>query len=66
MFSLPFNIPIVTKFLSILINFFPFLSIFSFCNIFYLRKKINVTSYNRTMSLIIPCKNEEENTIYYF
>ena len=59
--SLPFKIPFVTKFLSILINFFPFLSIFSFCNIFYLRKKINVTSYNRSMSLIIPCKNEEEN-----
>ncbi len=59
--SLPFKIPFITKFLSILINFLPFLSIFSFCNIFYLRKKINVTSYNRTMSLIIPCKNEEEN-----
>ncbi len=59
--SLPFKIPFITKFLSILIDFFPFLSVFSFCNIFYLRKKINVTSYNRTMSLIIPCKNEEEN-----
>jgi len=59
--SLPFQVPFFTKFLTILVNFFPFLSFFSFANVFYLRKKTKQLTINQTMSLIIPCKNEEEN-----
>ena len=59
--SLPFQIPFFTKFLTMIFNFFPILSFFSFANVFYLRKKTKQSTINRTMSLIIPCKNEEEN-----
>jgi len=59
--SLPFEIPLLTRLLSILFNIFPFLSLFSFANIFYLRKRVKRSSSNELMSLIIPCKNEEEN-----
>tara|TARA_B110000003_G_scaffold41306_1_gene38413 strand:- start:214 stop:1524 length:1311 start_codon:yes stop_codon:yes gene_type:complete len=59
--SLPFKIPFLTKFLTILINMLPFLSFFSFANVFYLRKKTKQLRHNKIMSLIIPCKNEEEN-----
>ena len=59
--SLPFKIPFVTKFLTIIINIFPFLSLFSFAKIYYLRKKVKLESGRKLMSLIIPCKNEEEN-----
>ena len=40
---------------------FPFLSIISFANIYYLRKRVKKTSDNKIMSLIIPCKNEQDN-----
>ncbi|WP_435152084.1 glycosyltransferase family 2 protein [Candidatus Pelagibacter bacterium nBUS_44] len=59
--SLPFEIPLLTKLLSILVNIFPFLSLFSFANIFYLRKRVKRSTSNELMSLIIPCKNEAEN-----
>ena len=59
--SLPFEIPYLTKIFSILINLFPFLSLFSFANIFYLRKRVRFNDDKKLMSLIIPCKNEEKN-----
>ncbi len=59
--SLPFKIPIITKFLSTIINILPFLSLFSFAKIYYLRKKVKLKSERKLMSLIVPCKNEEEN-----
>ncbi len=59
--SIPFNIPFVTKLSSLIINVFPFLSIISFANIYYLRKRVKKTSDNKIMSLIIPCKNEQDN-----
>ena len=59
--SLPFKLPFLTRFLTILINLFPFLSFFSFANVFSLRKKTKNLTSNKLMSLIIPCKNEEEN-----
>ena len=59
--SLPLEIPFVTQILSNLVNIFSFLSIFSFANIFYLRKRIKKLNHKRMMSLIIPCRNEEEN-----
>lgn len=59
--SLPLKIPFLTKFLTILINILPFLSFFSFANVFYLRKKTKQLRVNKIMSLIIPCKNEEGN-----
>ncbi len=59
--SLPFKLPFLTRFLTVLINLFPFLSFFSFANVFSLRKKTKNLTSNKLMSLIIPCKNEEEN-----
>ena len=38
--SIPFDIPFVTKLTSLIINVFPFLSIISFANIYYLRKRV--------------------------
>jgi hypothetical protein len=59
--SIPFKIPFLTKFLTILINLFPFLAFFSFSNVFYLRKKTKQLRTNKMMSIIIPCKNEQYN-----
>jgi hypothetical protein len=59
--SLPFEIPVITKFLSIIINIFPFLSLFSFAKIYYLRKKVKLDKESKLMSIIVPCKNEEQN-----
>ena len=60
---LPLNVPIISKFLLILVNLFPFLSIFSFANIFYLRKKVRSEKTKKLMSLIIPCRNEENGIV---
>ncbi len=60
-FFLPLKIPLVTSGLLNLVNIFSFLSIFSFANIFYLRKRVKILSNKKMMSLIIPCKNEEQN-----
>ena len=59
--SIPFDIPFITKLSSLIINVFPFLSIISFANIYYLRKRVKKSSDNKIMSLIIPCKNEQDN-----
>jgi len=59
--SLPLKIPFLTKLLTIIISFLPFLSFFSFANVFYLRKKTKQFTAGKMMSIIIPCKNEEEN-----
>ena len=59
--SLPFKIPFVTQFLSTIINIFPFLSLFSFAKIYYLRKRTKTVNEKKIMSLIIPCRNEEGN-----
>lgn len=59
--SLPIDIPFITRFITVFVNLFPFLSIFSFANIFYLRKRVKRSEKNKLMSLIIPCKNEEGN-----
>jgi len=59
--SLPLETPFLTKFLTNIINLFPILSLFSFANVFYLRKKSKLKKKNFLMSLIIPCKDEEKN-----
>ncbi len=59
--SLPFKIPFLTKLLTVIISLLPFLSFFSFANVFYLRKKTRNFKSNKMMSIIIPCKNEEDN-----
>ena len=59
--SLPFKIPFLTKLLTIIISFLPFLSFFSFAKVFYLRKKTKQFEANQMMSIIIPCKNEEQS-----
>ena len=59
--SLPIDIPFITRFITVFVNLFPFLSIFSFANIFYLRKRVKRSEKNMLMSLIVPCKNEEGN-----
>ena len=60
-FFIPFKMPFITKFFSILINFLPFLDFLSVTKVFYLRKKVYKKRVNQKMSLIIPCKNEELN-----
>ena len=59
--SLPLDVPFLTKILTTIINLFPILSLFSFSNVFYLRKKTKLKNTNHLMSLIVPCKNEEKN-----
>lgn len=59
--SLPFNITFLTKFLTIIINLFPFLAFFSFADVYYLRKKTKEINSKKMMSIIIPCKDEEDN-----
>ena len=58
---MPFKAPLLTKLLTIIISFLPFLSFFSFAKVFYLRKKTKQFEDNQIMSIIIPCKNEEES-----
>ena len=60
-FLIPFKIPFLSKFFSILINFLPFLDYLSVTRVFYLRKKIYKKRQKQKMSLIVPCKNEELN-----
>jgi len=62
-YFIPFNIPIINKFLSILINFLPFLDNLSVTKVFYLRKKNYKKRQNKKISLIIPCKNEQGNIL---
>ena len=58
--SLPFEIPYLTKIFSILINLFPFLSLFSFANIFYLRKRVRFNDDKKLMSLIFHVKMKKK------
>lgn len=58
---IPLKIPIIFNLLSYIINLFPFLSFFSFAKIFYLRKKTSTKDLNGKLSIIVPCKNEENN-----
>ncbi len=59
---IPFNIPGFSKILYIISNMFPFLKFLSFTKICYLQKR-NISSdfANKKASIIIPCKNEENN-----
>jgi len=59
--SLPFRIPLISRLLTTIINIFPFLSLFSFAKIYYLRKRTKNDSDKKLMSLIVPCRNEEGN-----
>ncbi|MDC3391144.1 glycosyltransferase family 2 protein [Candidatus Pelagibacter sp.] len=58
--SMPIQIPILSNLINILFSLLPFLSLFSFSKIYYLRKK-KVTEKDLLISIIIPCKNEEGN-----
>ena len=60
---IPLRIPILFELFSIIINFLPFLSFFSFAKIFYLRKKNSSKYLDGKLSIIIPCKNEEDNIV---
>lgn len=58
--SMPIKIPILSNLINILFSLLPFLSLFSFSKIYYLRKK-KVNEKDHLISIIIPCKNEEGN-----
>lgn len=58
--SMPFKIPFVSNLINLIFSLLPFLSIFSFSQLYYLRKK-KVTLKENLISIIIPCKNEEGN-----
>ena len=58
--SMPIKIPILSNLINILFSLLPFLSLFSFSKIYYLRKK-KVNKKDLLISIIIPCKNEEGN-----
>ena len=58
--SMPFKIPFVSNLINLIFSLLPFLSIFSFSQLYYLRKK-KVTVKENLISIIIPCKNEEGN-----
>jgi len=58
---IPIKIPLIFPLLSLIVNIFPFLSIFSFARIYYLRKKNSEKDLLGKLSIIIPCKNEEDN-----
>ncbi len=58
--SMPFKIPFVSNLINLIFSLLPFLSIFSFSQLYYLRKK-KVTLKEKLISIIIPCKNEEGN-----
>ena len=58
--SMPFKIPFVSNLINLIFSLLPFLSIFSFSKLFFLRKK-KVTLKENLISIIIPCKNEEGN-----
>ena len=60
-FFIPFKIPIISKFFSIIFNFLPFINYFNITDVCYLRKKIYKKRQNQKLSLIVPCKNEEGN-----
>ena len=57
---MPFKIPFVSNLINLIFSLLPFLSIFSFSQLYYLRKK-KVTLKEKLISIIIPCKNEEGN-----
>ena len=58
--SMPLKIPFVSNLINLIFSLLPFLSIFSFSKLYYLRKK-KVTLKENLISIIIPCKNEEGN-----
>ena len=58
--SMPLKIPFVSNLINLIFSLLPFLSIFSFSQLYYLRKK-KVTLKENLISIIIPCKNEEGN-----
>jgi hypothetical protein len=58
--SMPIKIPILSNLINIFFSLLPFLSIFSFSKVYYLRKK-KITYKDHLISIIIPCKNEEGN-----
>jgi hypothetical protein len=60
-FFIPFKIPLLGKFFSIILNFLPFFDYLNITRVFYLRKKIYKKRQNQKLSLIVPCKNEELN-----
>lgn len=60
-FFLPFRIPLLSKFFSIIFNFLPFFDYLNVTRVFFLRKKVYKKRQNQKMSLIVPCKNEELN-----
>ena len=58
----PINLIGFSKILYLLTNFFPFLKFFSVTKICYLQKKtISKNFSEKKASIIIPCKNEEDN-----
>ena len=58
--SMPIQIPILSNLINIFFSLLPFLSIFSFSKVYYLKKK-KITYKDYLISIIIPCKNEEGN-----
>ena len=59
---IPFNIPILTKFLNKIIRF-PVINYFASTNLLILKKNnfLKFRNINTSISFVIPCKNEEKN-----
>lgn len=63
---IPFNIPLLTKFLNKIIRL-PLINLLASTNLLILKKN-NLLQYrkkNTSISIIVPCKNEEKNIILF-
>ena len=60
-FILPIKIPLISFIFDNLIFRLPFLRFFSLCNIYFIRRNDNSFIGDKSVSILIPCKNEEGN-----
>lgn len=62
---LPIYLPLLSKFINLLFRL-PILNFFCLLNITVLKKKNVTKTDNKKISIIIPCKNEEQNIKLFF
>ncbi len=65
-YAIPLKIKFITFFFNIFFRIFTFLNNFSFSQIVFLRKREKLNKKIGKFSIIIPCKNEEENISLIF